>query len=133
MRTCKCLIKDTLLRHGVMSTNLRKPKVQDDRKKRMLSDQPRLTRITPTAFLGRWAREPIEDMMPLGTDFEMHAKWQGHVEEPSAKELVARKACTIALSEAQGTHWNMIKCKEHLGNCPEAVIGHATINLDSRV
>jgi hypothetical protein len=37
------------------------------------------------------------------------------------------------LSEVQGTHWNVIKCKEHLGNHPEAVIGQATINLDSQV
>jgi hypothetical protein len=27
----------------------------------------------------------------------------------------------------------MIRCKEHLANCPEAVIGQATINLDSQV
>jgi hypothetical protein len=70
-------------------------------------------------------------MMSLRTDFETHANWLGYVEEPVAKDFVARKACTIALREAQGTHWNKIKCKEHLGNCPEAVIGQATINLDS--
>jgi hypothetical protein len=39
----------------------------------------------------------------LGTDFEMHAIWQGYVEDPTAKDFVARKACTIALSEAWGT------------------------------
>jgi hypothetical protein len=61
----------------------------------------------------------------------MHAKWQGSVEEPAAKDFVARKACTIALSKAQGTHWSGIKCKEHLGNPPEAVVSQATINLDS--
>jgi hypothetical protein len=27
----------------------------------------------------------------------------------------------------------LIKCKEHFGNCPEVVIGQATINLDSQV
>jgi hypothetical protein len=70
-------------------------------------------------------------MMSLGTDFEMHAYWQGYVEEPTAKDFVARMACTIASSKAQGTHWNVIKCKECLGNFPEAVIGEATINLDS--
>jgi hypothetical protein len=63
----------------------------------------------------------------------MHANWLGYIEEPAAKGFVARKACTIALSEAQGTHWNVIKCKERLGNCSEAVIGQATINLDSRI
>jgi hypothetical protein len=45
------------------------------------------------------------------------------------KDFVARKANTIALSKVQGTNWNVIKCKERLGNCPEAVIGQATINL----
>jgi hypothetical protein len=40
---------------------------------------------------------------------------EGYVEEPTAKDFVARKARTIALSEAQGTHWNMIKCEECLG------------------
>jgi hypothetical protein len=56
-----------------------------------------------------------------------------NLKEPAAKDFVVRKAHTIALSKAQGTHWNVIKCKKHLGNCPEAVIGQATINLDSRV
>jgi hypothetical protein len=51
----------------------------------------------------------LEDMMSLGTDFETHAIWQGYIEEPTAKDFVARKAPTIALSEAQGTHWNVIK------------------------
>ncbi len=32
----------------------------------------------------------------------MHAIWQGYVEDPAAKRFVARKARTIALSEAQG-------------------------------
>jgi hypothetical protein len=39
----------------------------------------------------------------LGTDFEMHAIWQGYVEDPAVKDFVARKARTIALSEAWGT------------------------------
>jgi hypothetical protein len=72
-------------------------------------------------------------MTSLGTDFETHAKWQGSIEEPAAKDFVARKARTITLSKAQGTHWNRIKCKEHLGNCPEAVARQATFNLDSQV
>ncbi len=42
-------------------------------------------------------------MTSLGTDFEMHAIWQGYVEDLAAKNFVVRKACTIALSEAQGT------------------------------
>jgi hypothetical protein len=54
-------------------------------------------------------------MLSLGTDFEMHAIWQGYIEEPAAKDIVARKAHTIALSKAGGTHWDVIKCKMHLG------------------
>jgi hypothetical protein len=53
--------------------------------------------------------------------------------ELAAEDFIAKMACTIKLSKAQGTHWNMIKCKECLGNCPEAVIGQATINIDSQV
>jgi hypothetical protein len=33
----------------------------------------------------------------------MHAIWQGYVEDPAAKNFVARKARTITLSKAQGT------------------------------
>jgi hypothetical protein len=40
-------------------------------------------------------------MTSLGTDFETHAIWQEYVEDPAAKDYVARKACTIALSKAQ--------------------------------
>jgi hypothetical protein len=42
-------------------------------------------------------------MTSLGTDFETHAIWQGYVEDPAAKDFLARKAHTIALSEAQGS------------------------------
>jgi hypothetical protein len=41
--------------------------------------------------------------MSLGTDFEMHAIWQGYIEDPAAEDFVARKARTIALSKARGT------------------------------
>ncbi len=84
-------------------------------------------------LLGSWVLQPIEDMTSLGTDFEMHANWQGYNEVPAAKDLVARKVRTIALSKVQGTHWNVIKCQERLGNCPEAVVRQATINLNSQV
>jgi hypothetical protein len=116
-----------------MSTTLRNPEDQDGRKKGMLSNQPQIMRITPTLLLGNWVLQPIEDMMSLGTDFETHANWQGSLKEPAAKDLVARKACTIALSKAQGTHWNGNKCKERLGNHLEAVVRQTTINLDSQV
>ncbi len=90
-------------------------------------------RVTPTALLGSWVLQPIKDMTSLGTDFETHAKWQGSVEEPALKDFVARKVRTIELNKVQGTHWNTIKCEEHLGSHPEAVFRQATINLDSRV
>jgi hypothetical protein len=42
-------------------------------------------------------------MTSLGTDFETHTIWQGYVEDPAAKDFIARKACTIVLSKTQGT------------------------------
>jgi hypothetical protein len=89
--------------------------------------------ITPTALLGSWVLQLIEDMTSLRNDFEMHSKWQGSVEEPAAKDFVARKVRTIELNEVQGTHWNENKCKERLGNHPEAVVRQATINFYSQV
>ncbi len=68
----------------------------------MLSDQPQLSRITSTALLCLWGWQSLEDMMTLGTDFETHAIWQAYVEDPAAKDFVARKARTIALSKAWG-------------------------------
>jgi hypothetical protein len=59
----------------------------------------------------------------------MHANWQGYVEVPAAKDFVARKVRTISLSKVQGAHWNAIKWEECLGDCPEAVVKKATINL----
>jgi hypothetical protein len=70
----------------------------------MLSDRPRLSRVTSTALLCRWGQQLLKDMMSLGTDFEMvHAMWQGYVEDPAAKDFVGRKAQTIALSKEQRT------------------------------
>jgi hypothetical protein len=42
-------------------------------------------------------------MMSFGTDFEMHAIWQGYIEDPAAKDFVARKARTITLSKVRGS------------------------------
>jgi hypothetical protein len=64
-----------------MSTNLKNPNDQDDHKKGMLSNQPRLTRVKPTVLLGSREQQPIENMMSLRTDFEMHAYGQGYGEE----------------------------------------------------
>ncbi len=74
-------------------------------KKGMLSDQPQLSCITSTALLCHWGQQSLEDMTSLGTDFETHhAIWQGYIEDPAAKDFVARKACTIACFEwVQGT------------------------------
>ncbi len=131
--TFKCLFKDTLLWHVVMSKQLRKPKEQDDHEEGTLSDQPQLTCITPTALWGKWLQQPIEDMMSFRTDFEKHAIWRGYIEEPTGNDFVARKACTIAWSKAPGTNWNIIMCKVRLRNRPEAVVRQATINRNSRV
>ncbi len=51
-------------------------------------------------------------MTSLGTDFETHAIWQGYVEDPAAKDFVARKARTITLSKAQGN------CHKTINNHP---------------
>jgi hypothetical protein len=75
----------------------------EKRKKGTLSDQPQLSRVTSTALLCSWGRQSLKDMMSLGTDFEMHAKRQGYVEDLAVKDFVARNARTIALSEVQGT------------------------------
>jgi hypothetical protein len=40
-------------------------------------------------------------MTSFGTDFETHVIWQGYIEDPAAKDFVARKACTIALSKRE--------------------------------
>jgi hypothetical protein len=99
----------------------------------MLSNQPQLTGVTPTALLGNWVVQPIEDMTSLRTDFKTHAKCQGSVEGPAAKDFVGRKVHTIKLTKVQGTSWYVIKCKERLRSHPEAVVRQATINLYSRV
>jgi hypothetical protein len=113
--------------------SLGNPDEQEDRKKGTLSNQPQLTGITPTALLGGWLLQPIKDMMSLGTDFETHAKWQGSVEELTAKDFLVREVRTIQLTKVLGTSWNMIKCKERLRSRPAAVIRQATINLYSWV
>jgi hypothetical protein len=72
-------------------------------KKKTLSDQPQLSPITSTVLLCHWGQQSFEDMKSFGTDFEMHAIWQGYDEGPAAEDFVAREAQTIVLSEAQGT------------------------------
>ncbi len=79
------------------------PENPEECKKGMLSNRPRLSRVSSTALLSHWGWQSLKDMTSLGTDFETHAIWQGYVEDPDAKDFVARKACTIALIKAQGT------------------------------
>ncbi len=74
----------------------------------MLSDQPRLSCVTSTVLLRRWGQQLLKDMRSLRSDFDTHAIWQGYVEDPAAKDFVARKARTIALSEVQGTQQSTI-------------------------
>ncbi len=87
-----CRLRSDLLS---WAKHLRNPEDQDDHQKGTLSNQPWLKRVTPTALLGSWVLQPIKNMMSLGTDFETHAKWQGSIEEPGAKDFIARKVHTI--------------------------------------
>jgi hypothetical protein len=87
-----------------MSMHHRSPDDQAENKKRMMSNQPRLTHVTPTALLGSRLIQLIKDIMSLGTDFKTYANWQEYVEEPAAKDFVTRKACTISSGKARGTH-----------------------------
>jgi hypothetical protein len=64
-------------------------------KKGMLSDQPRLSRITSTVLLCHWRQKLLKDTTSFGTDFETHAIWQGYVEDPAAKDFVARRPALL--------------------------------------
>ncbi len=75
----------------------------DKLEKGMLSDQPRLSRVTYTVLLCHWGQQLLKDMMFLGTDFETHAIRQGYIEDPTAKDFVARKVCTIAFCNVHGS------------------------------
>ncbi len=98
-------------------------------RKGTLSKQLQLTRVTPTVLLASWVLQPIKGVTSLGTDFEKRAIWQGSIEEPAAKDFVARMVCTIKWDKVQGTIWNLIKCEECLRSRPTTVVRQATINL----
>ncbi len=72
-------------------------------------------------------------MTSLGTDFEMHAIWQGYIVDPAAKDFLARKARNIALSKAQGTQQSTLfaSLKIPWGFCSRAVL-HSLAGLRSR-
>ncbi len=104
--TFKCLFKDILLWHGVMSMHLRNPEEQDDRNKGTLSNQPRLMCVTPTALLGSWVLKPIKDMTSLGTDFEMHM--------PTGKGML-RNPLWRNLQQGSPALSHQAKCEEPTG------------------
>jgi hypothetical protein len=112
---------------------LNAPENPKECKKGMLSNRRRLLRITSTALLSRWGRQSLEDITSLGTDFEMHAIWQGYIEDPTAKDFVARKAHTIALSKARGTQQSTLftSFKIPWGFLTRAVL-HILVGLMSR-
>ncbi len=72
-------------------------------------------------------------MTSLGTDFETHPIWQGYLEDPVAKDFVARKACTIALSKARWTQQSTLftSLKIPWGFLTQAVL-HSLAGLMSR-
>jgi hypothetical protein len=63
-------------------------------------------------------------MTSLGTDFEMHAIWQGYIAEPAAKDSAARKSHITALSKEQGTQQSTLfmSLKISWGSVTQAVL-----------
>ncbi len=61
-------------------------------------------------------------MTSFMTEFEMHAIWQGYVEDPAAKDFVARKARTIALRKVQGS------CHKTSDNQPIHELGYPFVD-----
>ncbi len=102
-------------------------------KKGMLSDQPWLSRITSTVLLCCWGQQSLNEMTSFGTYFEMHATWQGYIEDPAAKDFVARKARTIALSKVWGTRQSTLFTSLEIpwGFITRAVL-HSSAGLRSR-
>ncbi len=43
--------------------------------------------------------QSLKDMMSFGTDFEMHAMWQGYIIDLAVKDFISRKAHTNTLSK----------------------------------
>jgi hypothetical protein len=95
--------KEATCKSSTIKGLLYAPENPEECEKGTLSDRPQLSRVISTALLSRWGQQLLNEMMFFGTDFETHAIWQGYVEDPATKDFVARKARTIALSEAQGT------------------------------
>ncbi len=105
------------------------PEEQDDRNKRGV-EQSAPTHACHTHCTPMQLGTTADQRYDVHRDWLWeHAKWQGYVEEPAAKDFVARKVCTIKWNKVQGTSWNAIRCKEHLQSHPAAVVRQATINL----
>ncbi len=100
-------------------------------RKGTLSNQPQLTRVTPTALLTRWVLQLIEVWCSLGLTSWNMPYGKGPLRSP-LQNFVARQVCTIKWNEVSGTSWNAIKCKECLRSHPAAVFRQATINLFKR-
>jgi hypothetical protein len=109
------------------------PENSEERKKGTLSDQPQLIRVTSTVLLSCWGWQSLKDMTSLGTDFEMHAIWQGYIEDCAARDFAARKACTNALSKARGTWQSTLFTSLEIpwGFLTRAVL-HSLVGLMSR-
>ncbi len=125
----KHLCKQTPLWLVIMSRSLRNPKEQDDCKKRGVEQSAPTHRHHTHCASRQLSTTADRNMTFLGTDFKKRDIWQGSIEEPAAKDFVARKVRTIKWNKVLGTSWNMIRCKEHLRSCPAAVVRQATVNL----
>ncbi len=95
----KRLYKQTALWLIIRSRSLRIPEEQDERKKRDV-EQSAPTHARHTRCASRQMGNTADrSTMFLGTDFEKRVIWQGSVEEPAAKDFLARKVHTIEWNE----------------------------------
>ncbi len=125
----KRLCKQTPLWLVIRSRSLRIPKEQDDRKKRDVEQSAPTHACHTHCIPMQLGTTTNRSTTFLGTDFKKRAIWQGSVEEPAAKDFVARKIRTIEWNKVLGTSWNAIRCKERLRSHPAAVVRQATITL----
>ncbi len=67
--------------------SLRNHEEQEDRKKGMLSNQPQLTCITPTALLGSWVLQPMKVWRPSGLTSRSVPNGKGPLRNPLQRIL----------------------------------------------
>jgi hypothetical protein len=126
------LCKQTLLWLVIRSRSLRNPEEQDDHKNRDI-EQSAPTHARHTHCVSRQLGTTADQSTTfVGTDSEKRAIWQGSVEDPAAKDFIARKVWTIEWNKVLGTSWKSIRCEECLRSRPAAVIRQATINLHQK-